>query len=75
MNVGQKCQATLEKQSNGGVVFDGWEKGRYDAQIVTFAGLISALKIPRLSKKSPSRLLGEMQKKMTSQNAPQSTIS
>jgi hypothetical protein len=32
MNVAQKCQATLEKQSNGGVVFDGWEKGRYDAQ-------------------------------------------
>jgi len=28
----------------------------------------------RLSKKSPSRFLGEMQKKMTSQNAPQSTI-
>jgi hypothetical protein len=29
----------------------------------------------RLSKKSPSRFLVEMQKKMTSQNAPQSTIS
>jgi hypothetical protein len=36
MNVGQKCQATLEKQSNGGVVFDGWEKGRYDVQTVNF---------------------------------------
>ena len=34
MNVGQKCQATLEKQSNGGVVFDGWEKGRYDSETV-----------------------------------------
>ena len=29
----------------------------------------------RLSKKSPCRFLGEMQKKMTSQNAPQSAIS
>ena len=31
--------------------------------------------IARLSKKSPSRFLGEMLKKMTSQNAPESTIS
>jgi len=31
--------------------------------------------IARLSKKSPSRFLDEMQKKKTSHNAPQSTIS
>ena len=30
--------------------------------------------LEKLSKKSPSRFLGEMQKKMTSQDAPQSTI-
>ena len=52
MKVEEKCQATLEKQSNGGVVFDGWEKGRYDAQIVTFAGLKSAQKIAAIE---PSR--------------------
>jgi hypothetical protein len=37
MNVGQKCQASLEKQSNGGVVFDGWEKGRYDSRYRNFS--------------------------------------
>jgi len=35
----------------------------------------NAPKIARLSKKSPSRFLEKMQKKITSQNAPQSTIS
>jgi hypothetical protein len=47
----------------------------YDLQMITFRRFRNATFIARLSKKSPSRFLEEMQKKMTSHNAPQSTIS
>jgi hypothetical protein len=53
----------------------GKKKGRYDLQTVSFWASKNATKIARLSKKSPTRFLGEMPRKMTSQNAPQSTIS
>jgi hypothetical protein len=43
--------------------------------MITFQRFRNATFIARLSKKSPSGFLGEMQEKMTSQNAPQSTIS